>query len=300
MTDYERICPCCGKKLVLIPPTRELLPDRFGISRNGVEYYLYSNPRIRSYTKAPKSNYKGGTAGLCPDFDISENTKFRRSYQLVAVHNTLMKLQKGGKSLFSSEMVFFCEYCKAKLALDSNPYAIRSFQSYQIPYILYFMLLVIPPIRNFNTPLWYYAILLALLCLQITIEFVCVLIRYKRICKYKSNFVQTDQTDNLIIPPTHIVTSRCHLEMRYICESNIFKTKVGDLNYYLYLVSEDDDLHFHICGINGESESLLDLIRAKQERSENVVLPLMFEGKFVGNAEVLETYDCPQSSDKER
>lgn len=177
MNDFERICPCCGKKLVLIPPTKELLPKRFGISPNGVEYYLYSNPRIRSYTKDPKSNYKGGTADFCLLSDITDNTKFRRGYQLVAVRNTLTKLQKDGKSLFSSEMVFFCEYCKAKLALNSNPYAIRYYQSYQITYILYFMLTVIPLICNLNTSFWYYIILYY-------IDYFILFTAYNRICLY--------------------------------------------------------------------------------------------------------------------
>ena len=290
MNDFERICPCCGKKLVLIPPTKELLPKRFGISPNGVEYYLYSNPRIRSYTKDHKSNYKGGTADFCLLSDITDNTKFRRGYQLVAVRNTLTKLQKDGKSLFSSEMVFFCEYCKAKLALNSNPYAIRYYQSYQITYILYFMLTVIPLICNLNTSFWYYIILITLFCLQLTIEFVCISIQYKRICKFKSNFVPTDQLDNLIILNTHIVTTSCHIEKNYICESNVFRAEVGNANYCLYLVNKDDNLSFHICGIDGEPKRLLQLIERKQKCGEKVILPLSFEGKFVGNAEVIETF----------
>ena len=300
MNDFKRICPCCGEKLVLIPPTKELLPERFGISKNGVEYYLYSNPRIRSYTKDPKSNYKGGIANFRLLSDITENTKFRRCYQLVAVHNTLIKLQKGGKSLFSPEMVFFCDYCKAKLALNSNPFAIRYYQSYQITYILYFMMVVIPIIGESNIPLWYYGMLITLFCLQFTIEFVCSSIRYKRICKYKSNFVPTDQFDNLIIPKIHIITASCYLEKNLICESNIYKVKVGGSNYYIYLVNKDDKLSFHICGIDGEPEHLLEFIDKKQKSGEKAILPLSFEGKFVGNAEVIEILESSDpSSDKQ-
>lgn len=39
------------------------------------------------------------------------------------------------------------------------------------------------------------------------------------------------------------------------------------------------DFRLHICGIDGEPERLLALIREKQDHGEAVTFPLTFEGK---------------------
>lgn len=84
-------------------------------------------------------------------------------------------------------------------------------------------------------------------------------------------------------------------------ESNVLSTTFNRETFLLYIIDTDfPKVKLHICGIDDEPEWLLNLIREKQKRSETVILPLKFEGKLVGNAEVLETYDPPKSSDKER
>ncbi len=87
LSKNERICPCCGKQLNLIAPNKELLPNRFGISKNGIPFYLISGIRYFPYTISPESVsefnssilYKCGNIGedwlrdlYCSDFpDIS-------------------------------------------------------------------------------------------------------------------------------------------------------------------------------------------------------------------------------------
>ncbi len=288
---HNRICPCCGKNLKLIPPTKDLLPERFGVSSNGVDYYLYSNPRIISYTKRPKSNYKGGTTNSTLLSEIEKNTIYRRGYQLVTVHNTRLKLHKDGKSLFSSEMVFFCDYCKAKLALNSNPFAIRDFQIYQTIYIVYFLMMVLPLISNARVSLWFYVITFALFCLQFISECICISISYKRIRKFTSNFVPTDEFDNLIIPTIQMVTTRSQVNERYIHKSNVYKVNVGGNDFFLYLVDENENLFFHICGIDGEPQFLFSLLSQDINIGNSIIIPILFEDKYIGKIQLIDMHN---------
>lgn len=44
----------------------------------------------------------------------------------------------------------------------------------------------------------------------------------------------------------------------------------------------------HICGINGEQNDFTALLRKKMSGGKKVTLPLSFEGKPIGNAELIE------------
>lgn len=105
----------------------------------------------------------------------------------------------------------------------------------------------------------------------------------------------------MIIPQSELNLSRKGLKSIFLHRSNVYEIELDGERFCLYLVEKGKaNLKLHICGIEGEQERLLALIREKQERGKKVTLPLTFEGKFVGNAEVLETYDPLKPSDKER
>ncbi|MDE7363010.1 MAG: hypothetical protein K2N38_13875 [Oscillospiraceae bacterium] len=74
-------------------------------------------------------------------------------------------------------------------------------------------------------------------------------------------------------------------------KSNIYETELDGERFYLYLTEKSKfDLKLQVCGTDGEPEHLLALIREKRERGETVTLPLTFEGKSVGMAEVTEIF----------
>lgn len=296
-----RICPSCGKDLILTPPTMELLPERFGESQNGIKYYFYSNPRLHSYIKKPQSNYTNGKNNIRVVGDIRKNAFFQRSPKIVAVNNTLNKLQKDGFALFSYELVFFCKHCKQKLALNFNPFSLWAMRPFQMCFWLIIIIYISPfwcgieltSIRFYFTSLvLFFAFLLFIVVYQY--------ISYLRLMKYSSNFVITDKWDNLFLPYIEIIISFGSLDKKFLHESNIFSAKLEGEDYKLYLVKKaSTHCKFHICGIEGEQERMIRLIRVIQKRGEEVTLSLTFEGKLVGDAKVLEIYDPPEHSAKE-
>lgn len=291
----QRICPCCGKHLTLIPPSKLILPNRVGVSSNFVEYYFPSNKRYFSITSNPHSHYKQNVANKLT-YQGNLNRKFikfdKSGWNIVPVNNTINKLKYGGLWIFSHEMVLFCKNCKQKLSINRNPLALFS-SAVKVIFIatsiigLLISLSIIPlTVFAFVGMVW------LLILFEATAELFFT-------AKYMSNFVPTDEFDNLIYPEVHLSLSIIK-KSNYLREGNVFMSELNGKDFYIYLVNKVKKNEFHICGIEGEQERMLALIREKQERGAKVILPLTFEGKFVGNAEVLETYDPPKSLDKER
>lgn len=284
----ERICPCCGKKLELIPPSRELLPDRFDESQNGVGYYWHSNCRLRSYTSSPRSNYTHGINNRRIVGDIGKTIPMVRAY-IFTVNNTANKLYRDGISLFHYKMVFFCANCKAKLALNSNPFAIWGSLIFLAAYSIYALILFVTLIAMAGAGS--FDILPTAICLILfSAAGIYSLISYITIKKYASNFVRTDAEDGLISPFIEVKASYGSLQKKYLRESNVFSAECGSETFYLYLVKKNEVLHFHICGVDGEPERMISLLRGKMDGGEKAVLPLTFEGKAAGSAEVQEIY----------
>lgn len=305
MTSNNRICPCCGKHLRLIPPTKELLPERFGKSQNGVEFYLYSNPRLRSYTSCPQSNYNNGTNDFRLIGDLGNNAFYKRgSRKIVTVNNTANKLRRGDRYLFSSEMVFFCSNCNAKLALNFNPFAVWEKLPFQMSFVLYLILAAIPTfhpeIMPYMTNFMWYFIIAGICIFQLVITAIYSFTAYGKVIKYTSNFVPTNNIDGLIAPFSELRLSYGTVDKKYIRESNIFSVFLDGESFYLYLVKKNESLNFHICGVDRGQELMISLLKREIDDGKVVVLPLMFEGKFVGRAEVLEIFEPIKSVIQER
>lgn len=293
----HRICPCCGKPLELIPPSKALLPNRVGVSSNLIEYYLPSNKRYFSITSKPHSHYKQNSANAL-EYRGNLNKHFtlfdKSGWHIVPVNNASYKIEKDGLWIYSYELVFFCKNCMRKLSLNRNPLAMFS----SVIGIFFvtgmsalFAILLISPKDILSTLRILMAIFLFIL-LETSLDLLITVRMF-------SNFVPTDEFDNLIYPHTNIVLSN-DIKSVYLREGNVFQSKMDGEDFYIYLIHKNTFLAFSVCGIEGEQERLLTLIHEKQERGEKVSLPLTFEGKFVGNAEVLETYILQQSSAKER
>ncbi|MDE6030261.1 MAG: hypothetical protein K2G32_01400, partial [Oscillospiraceae bacterium] len=236
------------------------------------------------------------------DVDLNKNAIYKRgSRRIVTVNNTANKLRNGGKWLFSCEMVFFCSNCKSKLALNFNPFSVWYTLPFQMSFVLYLFLAIIPIFHPEILPcmtdiMWWYRIIAGICIAQLVTAATCSLTAYRKVIKYTSNFVLTDKLDGLILPFTELRLSYGTIEKKYIHESYIFSVVLNEEKFHLYLVTKKELLYFHICGIDGEQELMISLLNKKINSGEKVILSLSFEGKFVGNAEVLEIFEPVKST----
>lgn len=278
----KRICPCCGKPLELIPPTKELLTNRYGVSSNFVEYYFPSRKRYFAITSHPHSRYKQTVANKS---EYSENLNknhilFDKSgWHIVPVNNTLNKLKKDGLRIFSHEMVFFCKSCKQKLSINRNPLALFSsaVEVFFIAAVIVLLLISLSVIPLNSLVFLGTALLLILLEAAADLLFTA---------KTLSNFVPTDEFDSLIYPKTHFSLSFAK-KSDHLREGNVFISELDGNKFNIYLVRKTKNPEFHICGTGGEPERLLFVIREKRERGEKIMIPMTFEGKYIGTAEVI-------------
>lgn len=301
LSKNKRICPCCGKQLNLIAPNRELLPNRFGISENGIPFYLISGIRYFPYTLSHESVsefnssplYKCGKIGedwLCTHHAMSAScSRTKVGLNLITIPRSKRMLDKD--VLFSQggwAMAFFCENCKAKLALNYNPLTLWGGNGFLFAFLAFgyiaCLMYKINPIAS-----------VILGCVPISLFAIISLfslLSYLHIKLFMSNFVVTDLRDNMIIPQTELNISRQGLKRIFLHRSNIYETELDGERYCLYLTEKGKtDLKMHICGIEGEQERMLTFIREKQKRGETVTLSLTFEGKFAGSTEVIETFE---------
>lgn len=314
MNKSTRICPYCGKQLKLIPPTIADLPHRMDESANKVQYYYQCKMRFFSYDCKPKKGF------VIPRDRGYFRDKFIGLYRagvprgndcyINTVPYTQRRIDKDGLSLFfiDRELVFLCKNCRKKLSINHNPFAffvvpvlLWGFALMLAAMILLSMFLLSSKIRvSFHVMRGVLFVSLFLLAITIPIG-IFVFAYFFWVKLYISNFVPTDEYDILVDLPKNFRVSGLLLKKKFLHKYNVYETKLDGEQFCLYLTEKGKvDFKLHICGIDGEQERMLALIREKQERGEKVVIPLMFEGKFVGNAEVLETYDPPQSSNEER
>lgn len=287
----KRICPCCGKKLEFIPPTKELLPKRTLSTVGGREFYLISKKRILSYTTSPKSNFtypagldKYSPAAIKEDYCFINKRSTRNDFPGIATaYNTRKKLAKDNLWLFSWEMVFHCGNCGQKLALDYNPFVILNDWLWLplicLIFLIFFCLTGIAAVWAANS-----AATFAVFCAVSGLCPLFVIVAFLRLAYAKlflSNFVPTNEVDNLVYPPTDIKLSVA-LRSPYLREGNVLTTKLADGEVHIYLVRKSDNYEFSICCEDNEREQL------KQRLSECAELELTFEGKHVGTAKITE------------
>ena len=290
----NRICPCCGKPLELIAPTKELLSNRFGVSQNEIPFYIPSGLRYVPYTVHPKtlSDFWGinvenvgniGEFWLCNNTMSSDAPRHRSGLRLITVPRTERALKKD--RLFSGSgwaMSFFCQNCNAKLALNYNPHTL--FDGMLFWGVFFASMLLAVLLMSINVVI---SIIPIALC---SVAPLFSLLSYVYIKNFFSNFVVTDLRDNLMTPKAEFRVSREGLKRIFLHRSNVYETELNGGKFYLYLTEKGKHgLKLHICGIDGEPEHLLAFICEKQSRGETVTLPLTFEGKHVGTAEVLKT-----------
>lgn len=119
--------------------------------------------------------------------------------------------------------------------------------------------------------------------------FVGAYVWLKLIEKYRSNFVPVDQYDSLIRFPADFSAEAKIIKKRYLAETNIYETYIDEEICRIYLVKKrSHKLSFYICSSDDKRLCITDLFKSKLDSCEKVTLPLSFEGKPIGNAELIE------------
>ena len=305
----KRICPCCGKTSELITPSKEDLPRRVEESANKIQYYFQCRPRFFSYTRRPKTGFViPRDRGYFLDKNIDRYGRLAvvprgNDCFIQTVPYTRRRLKKDRLFFFDRELVFLCGNCRKKLSIDRNP-----FYLFHVPLFLFLLAVMIlamllPVIMAANEAslkvlkvIFFFAIGSMLLTVPVT-AFISAY--YFWVKKHISNFVPTDEYDTLVKLPENLKISGV-LSKKYLHPYNVYETELDGERFFLYLTEKGKRDHkLHICGLEGEQERLLSIIREKQNRGETVTLPLTFEGKAMGSADILETYDPPEPAEQD-
>ncbi len=190
----------------------------------------------------------------------------------------------------------YCSECGTRIELKSNPMELL----YSIILILLlidaFFLIVIKKVIGY--------VLLSSLLLA-SLAAVVLLFRWKWIQKWRSNLKIVDKddvSDNLIFAYMQQNNNFSGKSKKFLYATNIMWTEISGKRIYFYIVSikktsDKYTLCLRVCGT--ENEYLL-LIRYLESQLPAQTIKLRFRDVDVGNAEVLETYDHPQSSTEER
>lgn len=301
MNLNKACCPLCGNKLVLIPTDVSLLPNRVKKDTCNNQYYLISGKRLRSYTSAPQSNYKypaswaeTSNGGFVPkDYCYINKRLFtkRQMPGIATIYNTQKKLNKG--FLFCWEMIFHCSSCKQKLALNYNPFNIWSsisiiFAIISAFFVTLFALGLLPNIYK-NSQIFFGILLLLAIIFPIFVLY--SLLGYVYVKLFTSNFVPTNEVDNLVEPCINIKAIKKGCNLLFMHKSNVFETEIDNNKFHVYLVNNDKGFDFHICEKNSDYKHIIMLLSNKMNNNEKISIPLSFEGIHIGNAEIVEIYD---------
>lgn len=191
------------------------------------------------------------------------------------------------------QVPMFCGKCGVQIKLKSNPF--------QISELCFGLLCIIDLVFViFFIKLWIYCLIFS--AVSYAAVSLAAIIAWRRIKKRRSNFEFSLNKHLSIYRPDEYHSPVPTIEAampitgglktrKYLAISNIYSTEIAGSNAFLYLVSYEKKadkylLRFRICG-NYEFAFALTL-RLKEHMTENgISVPLRFEGKYIGNVEVI-------------
>lgn len=241
----ERICPCCGKPLVLMG---KVLGDK---------YY---------------EGYPGQKRTIACEYEDT----FEKD-----------KIWGGGVNMYCSE-------CGIGIKLLDDPFFVLKTASFLI-IITFFIASVIAALMGKN-------IIPTVLPIAIVSEIVLLIvaaIRRNNIMKYKSNFTFTEEAIPIFDgefgfePNIRAAAELTEKQRKYFRSGNIFETELFSSRVFLYLINSRRsgsvcELELRFCGTSDIAERYVSSLKNAEKP---VILPLTFEGKSVGSAEVTEIYE---------
>lgn len=241
----ERICPCCGKPLVLMG---KVLGDKYH------EFYLGERHTVASEYKE----------------------RFERD------------------KIWGSGINMYCSECGVRIKLPDDPFLVLEAASFLI-ITVFFIASVIAALMGTNIiPI----VLPIAVAAEITL-LILAAVRRNNIMKYKSNFTFAEEAIPIFDgefdfePNIRAAAELTEKQRKYIRSGNIFETELFSSRAFLYLISSRRsgsvcELELRFCGMSDDAERYA---RSLKNAENPVTLPLTFEGKSVGMAEVTEIYD---------
>ncbi len=294
MAALNKICPYCGVDLTLEPPDKERLPNSVGVSANGVNFCVVNCRRVFSYMRRPNGRMSSAAAVLdeygrvkLDRYNVQIGKADKWHIPVRPIPFIQKKIDQGGHSLYEPNICFLCANCGQKTAIDKNPYRFSGIikSCLVILSFVVIMLIIGSVIQLLSTLVFITVSVVGAVFAGAYRAFSRLYLRF--IEAHRNNFVPVNEYDDLILFKTDLVLSRIS-HSPFLCEGNILKTELCGESFYIYVVDKKQNIRSHICGMNGEPERLLALIREKREHGEKVILQLTFEGKFAGNTEVLD------------
>ena len=241
----ERICPCCGRPLVLMG---KVLGDKYH------EFYL------------------------------GERTTTAQRYR-----DTFEK-----DKLWDNIENMYCSECGIRIKLLNNP--ISAF--YMTDLIIGLLIISVANMVSLSgTNIL--PVALPITIAVVTALFIRALIQRNDIMKYSSNFTFTEEAIPIFDgefdfePNIRAAVEPAKTQRKYFRSGNIFEIRLSSLRVFLYLISLREnvsayELELRFCGTVDEAERYSNSLKNTEKP---VTLPLTFEGKPVGTAEITEIYE---------
>lgn len=196
--------------------------------------------------------------------------------------------------IWGSGINMYCSECGVRIKLPDDPFLVLETASFLIV-TAFFIASVIAALMGTN-------IIPAALPIVIAAEIVLLIwavARRNNIMKYKSNFTFAEEAIPIFDgefdfePNIRAAAELTEKQRKYIRSGNIFETELFSSRVFLYLISSRRsgsvcELELRFCGTSDDAERYA---RSLKNAEKPATLPLTFEGKSVGTAEVTEIYD---------
>lgn len=297
MNLRKKVCPYCGKRLVLTAPRQEYLPQAVGRNNQGILFITLSTERVMSYDECPDA--MGG--------NIIDGRKFFEAHDIdeegplgvgrVAIRDIERELKK---KIVRRDVIYQCAGCMNTVAVN------RSFRAAKM---MNRKLAFLPPLTELAvvlfapalTPPVVLAITGVLLIITLLMLFGNTILNayYNR---RENNFVPVTELDCLAELPTLLTLEVKKLPKKYLRKCNLLTAEIGGERFALYITEvSGSTAGAFICGIKNEPERLIEIIEACKKTVKRPLLELYFEDRWVGSAEVTavhpisEDYAPPQT-----
>lgn len=195
------------------------------------------------------------------------------------------------------EIIFLCSNCRQKLSINYNPFGILRYSAFLLGLTIMIGIFILLAAIFTNKLIMQNALIFlfsATLFIGIISSAFCLII-YFSIKLFFSNFVPTNEYDDLIRLPKQITLSGIPASYRH--ESNIVSTYIGEEECNLYITSVcNSSVNDFICGEEKLQKIILKSINSILEEGNSLIIPFTFEGKCIGNAEVIETFGYGDSA----
>ncbi len=294
---HNRICPHCGKNLLLMPPVRTLYPWLMGVSKNGVDFCIKPSIRLFSYTKQPNSDYTNAHS-MKSFYETNCITRFfgniegsrRLTRGVITLPYIRERLERN--KIYSKGLVFMCNSCKKLVAVNKNPQRFVDMITYSLIGLLWLSMICLGLyIGAVIEDLTWLLLFVGLIVTVILGYSAFIMLNTQRIEKYENNIAPLDGYGNLVHLTEQVIVSKQNLPHKHCHIGNIFSVEIEDKKYCVYITSiHKDNVGFHFCGDD-------PLFNFRNEK-DYPMLPLYFNNALIATVKVIRVLNPPKQSPK--